>query len=196
MTTNIYELASFLAKALERYSFLIWIRILLTWINPYPRQGSLTSYFSMIVDPYLNIFRSRRLMIGMLDFSAIIGLGVLQLLQSALRIFAYYHTFRFAWFLQLCIQMLWQYCIQIFIILLIVFLTLRTLGSLFHSPGLTRAGMLAEPLIRKLQMALFPNRIVKDQLLCIIALSLAILSYFAAMQVIALLMSATRYIGF
>ncbi|MCR5731703.1 MAG: YggT family protein [Sphaerochaetaceae bacterium] len=196
MTTNIYEIASFLAKALELYSFLIWIRILLTWINPFPKEGSLTSYFAMIVDPYLNIFRSRRLMIGMLDFSAIIGIGVIQLLQSALKIFAYYHTFRFAWFLQLCIQMVWQYCIQIFIILLIVFLVLRTLGSLFHSPSLMRAGLFAEPLLKKLQMALFPNRIVKDLLLCVIALALAILCYFAAMEVMTILMGLTRYIGF
>ncbi|MBR1918941.1 MAG: YggT family protein [Spirochaetales bacterium] len=196
MSTNIYELASFLAKALELYSFLIWIRILLTWINPYPREGSLTYYFALIVDPFLNIFRSRRFRLGMLDFSAIIAIGVLQLLQSALRIFATYHTFRFAWFVQLCIQMIWQYCIQIFLILMIVFLVIRTLGSLLHSPGLVRAGMLAEPILKKIQLAFFPRRIVSDLVLCLIALSLAILCYFAAMQVMGMLMGATRHIGF
>ncbi len=196
MSTNIYEIASFLAKALELYSFLIWIRILLTWINPFPREGSLTYYFAMIVDPYLNIFRSRHFRIGMLDFSAIIGIGVLQLFQSALRIFAAYHTFRFAWFVQLCIQMIWQYCIQIFLILTIVFLFLRTLGALLHSPGLSRAGMMADPILSKLQQTLFPGRIVKDWVLCIIALALAILCYFAAMEVMSLLMRNTRYIGF
>ncbi len=196
MSTNIYELASFLAKALELYSFLIWIRILLTWINPFPREGSLTYYFALIVDPYLNIFRSRRFRIGMLDFSAIIGIGVLQLFQSALRIFAAYHTFRFAWFVQLCLQMIWQYCIQIFLILIIVFLIIRTLGALLHSPGLKRAGVMAEPILRKIQLALFPNRIVSDLLLCIIALTLAILCYFASMQVMGMLMRMTRHIGF
>ena len=66
-------LALFIARLLSIYSFVIWIRILASWINPFPQPGSFTYYLARIVDPYLNTFRSRRFRAGMLDFSPIKG---------------------------------------------------------------------------------------------------------------------------
>lgn len=66
-----------LTQILQIYSFVLVIRILLTWI-PDLRGGKATYYLSKITDPYINIFRRFRFTrIGMFDLSAIISIMVL-----------------------------------------------------------------------------------------------------------------------
>ena len=50
--------ALFLSRLLALYSFIIWVRIFLSWISPYPQPGSFTYYIAKAVDPYLSLFRS------------------------------------------------------------------------------------------------------------------------------------------
>ena len=78
------QIAGFLARLLSLYSFLIWVRIIMSWFVPYPREGSLTWYFSRIIDPYLNLFRSRRFQVGYFDFSPLLAIGLLSVAQSLL----------------------------------------------------------------------------------------------------------------
>ena len=42
MNVFLMDMADFLARVLSLYSFFIWIRIFLSWVNPFPREGSLT----------------------------------------------------------------------------------------------------------------------------------------------------------
>ena len=52
--------ALFFSRLIALYSFLIWIRIFISWVVPYPRPGSFTYYLGRIVDPYLGLFRSEK----------------------------------------------------------------------------------------------------------------------------------------
>ena len=85
MNTFMLDMANFLARLISLYSFFIWIRIFLSWINPFPREGSLTYYFALIVDPFLNLFRSKHFRVGILDLSPIFAIAVLSLVQSLLK---------------------------------------------------------------------------------------------------------------
>lgn len=177
--TFLMQLADFASRIISLYSFLIWIRILLSWINPYPRQGSLTWYFAAIVDPYLNMFRSRRLRIGMLDFSPLFAIALLSVVQSVLSIFARTGTLRLSWCLSLVIQAIWSYGVSVFLMITIIMLILRLIGELTGNIAMSRSNMVTDELISKVQQLFFPNRLVKRTTLTIIALVIMVLSYFA-----------------
>jgi len=68
--------------AFEIYSWLIIVRILLTWIpvNPY---SSVVSFITSLTDPYLNIFRRFIPPVGMIDFSPIAAFFVLEIIRMA-----------------------------------------------------------------------------------------------------------------
>lgn len=194
--TVLMQFADFFARLLSLYSFLIWIRIILSWFNPYPREGSLTWYFSKLVDPYLNLFRSKRFHIGMLDFSPLFAIGLLSVLQSALNIFARYGTMRFAWLLQLALSAFWSYGVSVFFMIMIIMMIIRTIAAFSHSPNMRRMDMATEPLLRRIQQLLFPDRIVKDTTLCAITLVLLILFYFITRYLIQILITLCARIPF
>ena len=107
-------IALFIARLLEIYSFIIWIRIMLSWINPFPAVGSFTYYLASIVDPYLNMFRSSRFRAGMLDFSPLIGIGLLTVVQSVFQIYGTYGMMTLSLIVMLFLNAFWSYGIQIF----------------------------------------------------------------------------------
>lgn len=174
----LYQTANFLARLISLYSFFIWIRIFLTWVNPYPRQGTITWYFAKMVDPYLNLFRSRHFRVGMLDFSPLFAIAVLQVGQSILQLFSFYGTLRLSWFLQLLISAVWSYGVSVFMMIAIMLLIFKTIASFTHSPMLSRMGMAVDPLVRKMQDLLFPRRLVKESTITLITLVVAFLCYF------------------
>ncbi len=190
------QLAAFLARLISLYSFFIWIRIILSWFSPYPRQGSFTWYFAMIVDPYLNLFRSRKFIVGHFDFSPLLAVGVLSVAQSLLNLFSVFGTMRLSWAVQMMLSAFWTYALQIFLMILIIMLIIRTVGAFTHSPGLSRMGMVTENIIRKVQELFFPHRIVRETTLCLIATAIAVLAYFAMRYVIQLLIILAARIPF
>jgi len=76
-------LTDFINIAFNIYSWLIIIRILLTWIpvNPY---SAFVSFITSITDPYLNIFRRIIPPVGMIDFSPIAAFFVLEVIRMLL----------------------------------------------------------------------------------------------------------------
>lgn len=183
------ELAAFLARLISLYSFFIWIRIILSWINPYPRQGSITWYFSRLVDPYLNLFRSRHFVVGHLNFSPLFAIGVLAVVQSLLNTYSILGTLTLGLILISILQIFWTYAVQPFLMILIILLILRVIGSLTHSYGLNRMNGVTEGLVRKVQMLFFPQRLVKESTLAIIALVISILLYFVVRNIFVLLIN-------
>ncbi|HIK33731.1 MAG TPA: YggT family protein [Oscillatoriales cyanobacterium M59_W2019_021] len=82
-----------LATFLSIYSILIFIRILLSWFPNVDWFAQPFAALSQITDPYLNLFRSVIPPLGGIDFSAILAIIVLQIVQelvsSALPAMAY-----------------------------------------------------------------------------------------------------------
>ncbi|MBW4693953.1 MAG: YggT family protein [Lyngbya sp. HA4199-MV5] len=65
------------------YTALLFIRILLSWFPNINWFDPPFSILSQLTDPYLNIFRSIIPPLGGLDFSPILALLLLQVVQSA-----------------------------------------------------------------------------------------------------------------
>ncbi len=66
------------------YGYILIVRILLSWFQGQEWAFNIISFLSPITDPYLNIFRSIIPPLGGIDFSAILAILALQLLQSFL----------------------------------------------------------------------------------------------------------------
>lgn len=65
------------------YSTLCFIRIILTWFPPI-NYGPIGRFFSSLCDPYLNLFSKLPLRIGMIDFTAMVAIGVLYVISAIL----------------------------------------------------------------------------------------------------------------
>ncbi len=65
------------------YLVMLFIRILLSWFPQVNWFDPPFSILSQLTDPYLNVFRSIIPPLGGLDFSAILAIVLLQVVQSA-----------------------------------------------------------------------------------------------------------------
>ena len=66
------------------YGYILIVRILLSWFQGQEWAFNIISILSPITDPYLNIFRSIIPPLGGIDFSAILAILALQILQGFL----------------------------------------------------------------------------------------------------------------
>ena len=171
--------ALFLSRLLALYSFIIWVRIFLSWISPYPQPGSFTYYIAKAVDPYLSLFRSDKARIGALDFSPVIAVGILSVIESLLNVFGIYGTVTFGIILSQIILAFWSYGVSIFLWISIIMLIFRTIASFSSNPAfynMQSALSFTNPIISFVRRC-FGARIMKDRTLNIIALLVAIMLY-------------------
>ena len=180
--------ALFLSRLLALYSFIIWIRIFLTWITPYPQPGSFTYYIARIVDPYLSLFRSERARVGALDFSPVIAVGILSIIESVLNVFGIYGTVTFGIILSQIILAFWSYGVSIFLWISIIMLIFRTIASFSSNPAFynMQNSAITNPIISFVRRC-FGARIVKDRTVNIISLIVALMLYFVLKRVFAIL---------
>ncbi len=73
-----------LVQTLEIYSFVLIVRVLLSWFPNLDWGNPVLSTVSSITDPYLNAFRGIIPPIGGLDLSAILAFIALSLMQQLL----------------------------------------------------------------------------------------------------------------
>lgn len=176
-------IALFIARLLSIYSFVIWIRIMASWINPFPRPGSFTYYLACIVDPYLNTFRSSRFRAGMLDFSPIIGIGVLSVVQSVFEIYGTYGMMSLSLIVQLFISAFWSYGVSIFFTFGFILLVMKTIASFMNGSNFSmvmeRMGTFTDPITNWVQRTFFKTRFVRKTTLNLITLAIFIVLYFA-----------------
>lgn len=195
--TTLMQLAAFMTKLLTLYSWIIWIRIMLSWFNPYPRQGSFTYYFAILVDPFLGLFRSKHFQVGMLDFSPLAAIGILSVVQSLFAIYAQYGTMRLAWVVQLSLNAIWNYAFSIFFFMAILLLIIRFIASLAHSSGpMYQMTHIVDNLCKKIQWAFFPRRIVKETTINGITLAITVMCYFGIKYLFILLQNLAMRIPF
>lgn len=124
---------------LAAYSFIIFIRIMLGWI-PIPQLDKVKDFLSILVDPYLNLFRGITwLRWGMLDLSPVLGLILLSILTNITGSLANAETITAIDIVLLLISHVWNFVsfmINAVIILLIVRLVVSLInGGTAHSWG-------------------------------------------------------------
>ena len=79
-----YKIFSVLASTAQIFSFLLLIRVLLTWFPSIDWNNGALSALSSLTDPYLNIFRGIIPPIGGFDISSILAFLLLNVIQQAL----------------------------------------------------------------------------------------------------------------
>lgn len=151
--TFIMKLFSLISKLIGVYSFAILIRILISWFpqrtmynqygQPVQEERPLYDFLRKITDPFLNLFRSRKLTLGSLDFSTLIALMALSIAKSLADVVATFGTITIGMILAVIVQGLWGYVINYFLILMIIMLGIRWfIGRKPGSRGYAYASML------------------------------------------------------
>lgn len=76
-----FELYRLVGLAFEVYTWLLIIRILLTWfpVDPY---NPLVQFIARVTDPFLNLFRGLLPLLGAVDISPILAFFALRLLRT------------------------------------------------------------------------------------------------------------------
>ena len=74
-----------LEKILNGYLLLIILFAMMSWV-PNLHNSSFRRFIASLVDPYLDIFRNKYFVIGMIDFSAMAGVFVLYMAIEGIQI--------------------------------------------------------------------------------------------------------------
>lgn len=193
------KISMVIARLLRLYSFLIWIRIIMSWFTRSYKEGSFSSFLAHIVDPYINAFKRSGMTIGILDFSPIIAIGIISVLES---IFAFYgvHGFlTFALILSFSIQAFWSYGLSIYLSLLIILMIFRLIASFSQNPMMAasyyRMTSGADSFCAAIK-SLFGRNYISDRAVSIIGLILSIMMYFGGKYLFSYLMRIALRIPF
>ncbi|QQO11081.1 YggT family protein [Breznakiella homolactica] len=144
------------------YMILIFIRVLLSWFSG-ASYGRVYEILARITDPYLNWFRRfPALRTGTFDFSPIVALAVLSLLNNIFLTAAVYGRISLGIILALVLSALWSavsfilsFCIIILVIRLIAYLTNRNIYSTFWRI----IDSLSQPILYRINRLIFRDRI-------------------------------------
>jgi len=152
----------FLATVASIYSLLIFIRIILSWFGGI-FSGTPVRLLASITDPYLDWWRNRiNLTIGFLDFSAVVGIAALGIVQRILYTLSISEVITLGSILAVILMSAWSiasfilgFCIVILILRLIAYLTNRDIYSQFWSI----IDSISQPILYKLNRIFLGRRI-------------------------------------
>lgn len=175
------KLSLFLARLLNVYSILIWVRIILSWIFPNPSRQNWIYWFGRIVDPYLKAFQNKTSVIGRLDFSPILAVGTLYVVESILQYYGYYGTITLSMFLYVFLAAFWNYGLSIYFWILFFALVFKTIASFSRSPQMwgmaDGIGSAARP-VTDFVRSFAKNRILSERTVNLISLALVLIVWF------------------
>lgn len=193
-------LANIAATLLSLYSMLIWIRIILTWIRVPGSQWNnggnpFLNFLSKIVDPYLNLFSGiTPLRRSHLDFTPLVAMAVLSIIQSLLRIFGAYGRITLGLVLGLVIRTLWSYIFSLFFWFFIIMLIIRLVFCYRKSPNAIQYIQMLDSMLGGLfnwvQKVFFRNKPVNDRNLVIASLIFTVCLYILAVILVNLAVGA------
>ncbi|MDR0487261.1 MAG: YggT family protein [Treponema sp.] len=159
MTRSIFM---FLAAAAGVYSFLIFIRIILSWIGG-AVYGKPVDILTRIVDPYLNWWRrTLRLQLGFVDLSPVAAITALTVIQSVCSNIAFYGRISVGIILSVTLYALWSvisfilgFCLVIIILRMIAYLTNRNI----YGPFWKVIDSISRPMLYRINRIIFGKRI-------------------------------------
>ena len=175
------KLSLFLARLLNVYSILIWVRIILSWIFPNPSRQNWIYWIGRIVDPYLKAFQNKTSVIGRLDFSPILAVGTLYVVESILQYYGYYGTITLSMFLYVFLAAFWNYGLSIYFWILFFALVFMCIASFSRSPQMwgmaDGIGSAARP-VTDFVRSFAKNRILSERTVNLISLALVLVVWF------------------
>jgi YggT family protein len=180
---------------LSIYNMLIIVRIIMQWINPmrhHADAGGLGDILAKVVDPYLNLFKPlgflRR---GVLDFTPLAALMVVNVIQRIFQSFAYSGRMSVGYVLATIVQSLWWSIGSLFLGLLAVLIGIRLYVSYKRTPNAIQYISMLDSWLRTpldmLHKSLFRGREVSDRVLLWTALGTTVALYIMCSIVVNLL---------
>ena len=154
---------SFLGVLVSIYMIILFFRIILTWFS-WTGNSGIMNFLAAITDPYLNWFRRFSfLRAGAIDFSPLVAIGVLSLVNRIFTLLGRYGTISFGIILVLMLQVAWS-AVSFIIWFLIVILVLRFIAHLAVrnsvNPFWRIIEGISQPVLFRVNRLLFKNRIV------------------------------------
>ena len=152
----------FLAAVIGIYSLLIFIRIIFSWFRGFV-QGAPVSILSKITDPYLNWWRRNlNLRIGIIDFSVIVAIMFLYLLQNIFFMLVIPESLTLGNVLTILLLSVWSivqfitgFCIIIIILRGIAYFTNRNI----YSPFWKIVDSISSPIMYRMNRIFYGNKI-------------------------------------
>ena len=158
-----FYIMSVLAGITSVYMILIFIRIILTWF-PGSNFGRPYVFLCSVCDPYLNWFRRFRIFKNSpIDFTPIIALAVLSLVNSILRSWGYLGRVSIVVIARILLSAIWSvfsWILGFFIVILILRMIAFLMNSNIYSPFWRFVDFIAQPVMYRISRIFFPNRIV------------------------------------
>jgi YggT family protein len=154
----------FLAMLLNVYSFLIIIRIILTWFS-HAHHGKPVQLLARVTDPYLNWWRQTfNLRVGVLDISPIVAMAALSVLRTICSSIASYGSITPGVILAVCLTAVWSaasfilgFCFFVLVLRFIAYISNSNMYSMFWRVIDT----ISRPLLYRINRIIFGNRLVK-----------------------------------
>jgi YggT family protein len=145
------------------YSFLIVIRIILTWFSGGQFGGPIAA-LARITDPYLDWWRQRlNLRAGYLDLSPIAAMAALSVAQTACSAIAQTGRFSLGLLLAVCLSALWS-AVSFLLGFCLIVLVLRLIGYLINANMFGTfwrvIDSISKPILYRLSRIIFRNRLV------------------------------------
>lgn len=177
----LFTVLRFLGSAVSLYTFIIFIRVLITWI-PSLAYSKFGRFLASITDPYLNIFRKIKfLRVGNIDFSPILAIGALVIVNSVLSNFIAQQRFSLGILFAVIIGMCWS-LLRSFIGILIFLLIIRLIFNLINKDSgsiWTQLDQFLTPIMYKVSGIFFPRKYFPFRNLLACFLIILIVVYFA-----------------
>jgi YggT family protein len=171
---------SVLAGITGVYTILIFIRLLLTWF-PGAGFGKPYLFLCSICDPYLHWFRRFNFPKNSpIDFTPIIALTVLSLLQNIFRSWGMMGRISLAAVLVMFLAAVWSilsWILGFFIVILILRLIVYLGNFNIYSPVWRFVDYIAQPVMYRIGRILFPSRIVNYLFRIIISIAVLALIF-------------------
>jgi len=151
-----------LAMLVGIYSILLLVRIIISWFGSFASSKPVELLCS-ITDPYLNWWRNKfSIRIGFLDFSSVLAIVSLSVIQNILFSLAYFERITIGYLLSILLMSLWSvlsfiigFCIIIIVLRLIAYLTNRNI----YSPFWQVIDSISQPLLYRLNRIFYGKRI-------------------------------------
>ncbi|GHU83802.1 membrane protein [Spirochaetia bacterium] len=180
---------SVLAGICGIYMFLIFIRIFLTWFAG-ANFGRAYDILCRISDPYLDWFRRFRLFRNSaLDFSPVIGLVTLSLVQNVFTFLSKWGRISLGIILAMALSALWSIASLIlgFAVIILILRLIAYLGRFnIYSPFWNLVDRISQPLLYRISRIFFPRRLMNYLFRIIFSIVLLTALYLAAGRLVGL----------
>jgi YggT family protein len=127
----IQQVFRFVSALVSLYMVVILIRIVLTWFRGI-HTGRAEEFLASVTDPYLNWFRRNvPVRLGALDFSPVVGILALGLLNTVANQLAFSGTITFSFVLAIIVSAIWS-VVSFFLTLFLIVAIIRLAGMLMN----------------------------------------------------------------